>query len=260
MKPGITSGVSGVFQIALGAVMLLFFPAQTPAQPANDLSDAEIHGRALVQQVLDALGRPPNGDSTNTGTLEIRDAAGKKTRVPLTFKVIQTGTDWRHVYEAGPANGMERLTETYRPGQPPELTYDAPGQSVATFPAGNDFPLQNHPFAHSDFLIGDLDLAFLYWPHQAILKKDIHRSRGCIILVSTNPDPSAGGYSRVQSWVDTETLGIVEAYAYDAGGKLLKDFYPKNFKKVDGQYQVETLIMENEQTDSRSRLDFDLDK
>jgi hypothetical protein len=41
---------------------------------------------------------------------------------------------------------------------------------------------------------------------------------------------------------------------------LLKDFYPKDFKKVNGQWQVQTLIMENVQTGSRSRLEFDLNK
>ena len=81
-----------------------------------------------------------------------------------------------------------------------------------------------------------------------------------MVLESTNPNPSTNGYSRVVSWIDEESLGIVEAYAYDANGKLLKDFYPKDFKKVNGQWQVQTLIMENVQPGSRSRLEFDLNK
>ncbi len=55
-------------------------------------------------------------------------------------------------------------------------------------------------------------------------------------------------------------MGIVEACAYDEKGQKLKDFYPKDFKKVDGQWQVQTLVMDNAQTDSRSRLEFDLKK
>ena len=62
------------------------------------------------------------------------------------------------------------------------------------------------------------------------------------------------------SWVDTESLGIVEAYAYDANGKKLKNFYPKDIKKVNGQWQVQTLVMENLQTGSKSRLEFNLKK
>jgi hypothetical protein len=64
----------------------------------------------------------------------------------------------------------------------------------------------------------------------------------------------------VDSWIDNETLGIVEACAYDANGRKLKDFYPKDFKKVGGQWQVQTLVMENLQTGARSRLEFDLKK
>ncbi len=116
------------------------------------------------------------------------------------------------------------------------------------------------PFANSDFWRADLGLEFFHWPAQKVLKKDVHRSRGCIVLESTNSDPFKRGYSRVVSWIDEESLGIVEAYAYDANGKLLKDFYPKDFKKVNGQWQVQTLIMENVQTGSRSRLEFDLNK
>jgi hypothetical protein len=79
-------------------------------------------------------------------------------------------------------------------------------------------------------------------------------------LESTNPNPPPNGYSHVVSWIDEESLGIVEAYAYDANGKKLKNFYPKNFEKVNGQYQVQSLIMENLQTGSKTTLEFDLKK
>jgi hypothetical protein len=52
----------------------------------------------------------------------------------------------------------------------------------------------------------------------------------------------------------------VEAEAYDARGKLLKDFEPKDLKKVNGQYQVQSMVMENVQTGTRTRMEFDLKK
>ena len=116
------------------------------------------------------------------------------------------------------------------------------------------------PFAGSDFWIADLGLEFFHWPEQKLLRKEVKRSRGCSVLESTNPNPSANGYSRVVSWIDNDSLGIVDAYAYDLNGKKLKNFYPKDLKKVDGQYQVQTLIMENLQTGSKTRLEFDLKK
>ena len=84
------------------------------------------------------------------------------------------------------------------------------------------------------------------------------RSRECTVLESTNPDPSTNGYSRVVSWIDEETLGIVHAEAYDAQNKLLKEFDPKSFKKVNGQWELQEMEIRNVQTGSRSRIEFDL--
>ena len=86
----------------------------------------------------------------------------------------------------------------------------------------------------------------------------MRRGRSCKVLESTNPDPSPNGYSRVVSWIDNETLGIVQAEAYDAKGKLLKEFYPKSFKKVNGQWELQEMEIRNDQTGSRTRLEFDL--
>jgi hypothetical protein len=77
-------------------------------------------------------------------------------------------------------------------------------------------------------------------------------------LESTNPNSPPNGYSRVVSWIDNETHGIVQAEAYDAKGKLLKEFYPKTFKKVNGQWELQEMEIRNDQTGSRTRLEFDL--
>jgi len=114
------------------------------------------------------------------------------------------------------------------------------------------------PFAGSDFCVGDLGLEFLHWPGQKILRGDTARGRLCKVLESTNHNPSTNGYSRVLCWIDNETLGIVEAEAYDAKGKKLKEFLPKDFKKVNGQWQVGSMEIDNVQTGSRTKLELDL--
>jgi hypothetical protein len=114
------------------------------------------------------------------------------------------------------------------------------------------------PFANSDFWIADLGLEFLHWPGQKILKKEFSRGRGCMVLESLNPNPSTTGYSRVVSWIDEESSGIVHAEAYDAQNKLLKVFDPKSFKKVNGQWELQDMEIRNVQTGSRTRIEFDL--
>ena len=118
------------------------------------------------------------------------------------------------------------------------------------------------PFANSDFWIADLGLEFFHWSAQKILPKptNLVRGREYTLLESTNPNPSTNGYSRVLSWIDKESGGILEAEAYDAQGKLLKVFEPKSFKKVDGQWELQEMEIRNVQTGSRTRLEFDLNK
>lgn len=114
------------------------------------------------------------------------------------------------------------------------------------------------PFANSDFWVADLGLEFFHWPAQKVLKHEMRRGQACEVLESMNPEPSTNGYSRVVSWIDNDTGGIVHAEAFDAKGKLLKEFNPKEFKKVNGQWQLQEMEIRNVQTGSRTRLEFNL--
>ena len=118
------------------------------------------------------------------------------------------------------------------------------------------------PFANSDFWLCDLGLEFFHWPAQKVLPKstNLKRGRAYTLLESTNPNPATNGYSRVLTWIDQESGGILEAEAYDYHGKLLKDFAPKSFKKVNGQWELSEMEIRNVQTGSRTRLEFDLKK
>jgi hypothetical protein len=231
------------------------------------LSDAEIQGRQLAQKLLDER---PTENFTNTGVLQIRDGKGKRSEVPVKCEVIVTAENWRGIYEAGATNQVVRLTVIHTADQLNKYFYrtnfteqvpilgDSPFLGSLFRGAGLSGAELMTPFAGSDYWIADLGLEFLHWPGQKILRGDTARGRLCKVLESTNLDPSTNGYSRVLCWIDNETLGIVEAKAYDARNKLLKEFYPKDFKKVDGQWQVGSMEIDNVQTDSRTWLKFDL--
>jgi hypothetical protein len=272
------SGGRSATQLAL-ATIIIFFAVGATAETTNGLSGAEIQGRALAQKILE---QQPAEKFTNTGVLQIRVPNEATTNYPVEFETIPGNTNLQMIYTVSYVHydnsnnyGLEReiITITHAQGQPNQykdiFDFSYGRKYRGRIITGGPMGFQTHilsdrekmmPFAGSDFSIADLGLEFFHWPEQKVLKKEVHRSRGCTVLESTNPDPSTNGYSRVVSWIDDESLGIVEAYAYDAKGKLLKDFYPKDFKKVDGQWQVQTLIMENVQTGSRSRLEFDLKK
>ncbi|MGA3266284.1 MAG: outer membrane lipoprotein-sorting protein [Verrucomicrobiota bacterium] len=235
----------------------MFFSFCAWAQTTDSLSDAEIQGRQLAQQLCE--GWPES--ATNTGVLQIHNAQGKHFQIPVKCEVVVTATNWRSIYESTDAAGNSATLEViHAPGAPnryyvTETKASGPSDAKPGAVRGDELFA---PFAGSDFWIADLGLEFFHWPAQKILKKELKRSRGCTVLESTNPMPSPGGYSRVVSWIDEETLGIVQADAYDAGGKLLKEFLPKDFKKVKGQWQVGSMRIDNVLTGSRTQLEFHL--
>jgi Outer membrane lipoprotein-sorting protein len=249
-----------ILRVILAAV--LFSTAAANAQ-TNALTDAEIQGRALAQKIAN---QKPTENFTNTGVLKIRNQGGS-TVLPLTIKLKINSDDFLTDYDIATNSASQSsawLKIIQHSGEPAIYYLNPPlvgkiisGVFDASLLRGSETMI---PFANSDFWLCDLGLEFFHWPQQKILKHETHRLQSCTVLESTNPNPAPESYSRVVSWIDNDSLGIVEAYAYDAKGKLLKDFYPKDFKKIHGQYQVQTLVMENVQTGSKSRIEFDLKK
>jgi hypothetical protein len=220
----------------------------------NDTPDAEIQGQKLVQGILDSW---PDSSFTNTGTLKIRDAHHKTIQLALTVQTLVSAGQWENIYQAGGTNGTATLEIVHAPGQPNRYgTISSVGDKSVT----NSVDDLTAPFAQSDFWVADLGLEFFHWPSQKILKKEVRRSRGCTVVESTNPHPDAKSYSRVVSWIDEESNGIIHAEAYDSNNVLLKEFDPKSFKKIKGQWELQEMEIDNAQTGSRTRLDLDLAK
>jgi hypothetical protein len=256
-----------VFAIGtIASILLTAFGAT--ARTTNDWVEAVIQGRQLAQQILE---QQPAESFTNTGVLKIREAKGGHAEIPVKFEVVVTGTNWMSIYEKTlPTNetGFSMLTvmhdgsisNQYR------MTVSFAGQPGLHFTKERSDFVATLPFA-GDFLAADLGLEYFHWPVQKILKPyEMRRGRPCKVLESTNPNLASTNvfppipYSRVVSWIDNETLGIVQAEAYDAKGKLLKEFYPKDFKKVNGQWELGEMEMINDQTGSQTWINFDLKK
>lgn len=242
--------------LLMGA-LLLMGAAEAPKKIENLPPDeAAKQGRALVD---DLLAQRPDHNLSNTGVLTIR--SNKKTAsVPIRFTVEAGDASWTSTYEAlGGSNSTPsiRLVVKHVSAKPNEyeLSEISDGNTTSKPLSGNESMI---PFAGSDFWLADLGLEFLHWPEQKLWRTEMKRSRSCRVLESTNPKPTPGTYSRVVSWIDNESGGIVHADAYDAKGKLLKEFDPKDFKKVNGEWQLEEMEIYNRQTDSRTYIEFNL--
>ncbi len=225
-----------------GLLLCLFCCASAGADP----SKSEREGRALVQELLS---QRPSENSTHAGVLKIRDGKGKRTEIPVTIVTLLTATNWQNLYTATPAADRADSTLTVI------HTHQQPNQYLSK----SNSPSGMTSFAQSDFWFADLGLEFLHWPEQRLLKKELRRGEACHVLESINPQPAPGAYSRVVSWIDIDTGGIVHADAYGHDKKLLKVFEPRKFNKVEGRWQLKEMEIRNEQTDSRTSLIFDLE-
>jgi hypothetical protein len=220
------------------SVVILFLAFTAAAQTTNGPSPAEIQGQQLAAEILSET---PVTNFTQTGVLKIHNSAGT-TNIPITFKTEIGQGSWRVIYTATMGNDTDSLVIVHKNGEPTKYS------SANTMA----------PFAGSDFWIADLGLEFFHWPEQKTTGHEIRRTRDCTVLESDNPNPSAGGYSRVVTWIDKDTLGIIYAEAYDNNNKLLKIFDPKKVKKVNGQWQLENIEIQNMQTHSRTWIRFNL--
>jgi hypothetical protein len=106
--------------------------------------------------------------------------------------------------------------------------------------------------------LSDLGLEFFHWPEQRVPKWEMKRSFGCKVLESRNPHATPDNYARVLSWIHEESGALIQAEAYDARGRLLKEFRPTAVQKVNGQHELKEMEIENVRTRSSTRLTFDL--
>jgi hypothetical protein len=217
------------------------------AVTTNDAVTAETEGRELAQQ-LRAL--RPAQSLTNSGTLKLRGDKSRRADFPLQIVTLVTETNWQTVYCASSTNPVASFAVLHTPAQ------------------ANDYRLESCwdtnrnsqlwlPFAGSDFSLLDLGAEFFHWPDQKLVKKEIKKGQSCDVLESRPADVATNGYSRVVSWIDRDTGGIVQADAYDAKGKLLKEFEVREFSKVDGEWRVTELEMRNVQARVSTLLVFD---
>jgi len=231
----------------------------------NELSEAETEGRSIVQHLL---AQRPAENFTNSGILKIRDAKRQRTEMQVELRTFVTETNWQALYFTRGTNKdhAASLTVIHTASQPNE--YRLANFSRPTGDTNEFVTLRGAqamiPFAGSDFWLADLGLEFLHWPAQRLLKKEVRRSQSCYVLESRNPDTN-GGYARVVSWMDIDSVrdagqaAIILAEAYDAKGKLVKEFEPKGITKIHGQWQLEEMEIYNAKTGSRTSIKFKLD-
>lgn len=216
-----------------------------------------VEGSRLAAQLRAS---PPAEEMNLKGKLNLREGSGPIREVPFQFRTVITTTNWMAVYRA---QGLGTNPPAHPPlavvhvtGQPNSYWQAASGDQESWSPLAEGEAYEK-PFAGSDFSIQDLGLEFLHWPKQRLIRTEMRKSRSCNVLESTNPRAQGQGYSRVISWLDVESGGLLMAEAYDRHDKLLKEFSVNSMKKVDQRWQVQQMEIRNVQRRSRTRLEFE---
>lgn len=228
------------------------------AIPAAEAKALE-RGRALAAATRSQ--RPAESNVT-TGTLRLRHPDGRRVVVPLEVKVdVGTNEVWSTTYKASFPDGRRESLRVVNPtaGPPHFILHRSTGGGNITESRPTRPDEQFAAFAGTDFSFIDLGLVFLHWPDQRWTGREIRRTRTCNILESRNPFVGLGGYLRVVTWLDEETGGIVRAEAYDAKNRLLKEFSPGSFARVGSRYELRDMEIRNEQSDSRTTIQFDIE-
>ena len=240
---------SGLRFLFLLAAAWLAFPSGGRAAAA-----AKLDGPALAQLVRE---QRPTEVFEASGLLRLRNPAGKWWKeVPVRLTVQPLPDGWQSHYVVYDAQGApaEELLVIHQGSKPNRYVYRPPGGKVVALRGGEAAV----SFAGSQFWLCDLGLEFLWWPKQRILGSEMRKGRPCRVLESVNPDPAPGQYGSVKSWIDAEKLALLRAEAYDASGKLLKEFNIGSVKKVRGQWRVKSMEIRDALSDARTRLEFDL--
>jgi len=217
-------------------------------------------GRKLA---TDLRNQVPDQNLEVNGILIFRDGNGRRTRTPFNYKVLVNGETSKIIYETRPAAGapVEKLEVVRAPNQPNRYSRTvtsapSPGTEKTESVSGDQAMI---PYAGSDFWLADLGLEFLHWPQHRIVEEariKMRKGRPCKVLESVNPAPDARGYTRVRSWIDTKTGGVILAEAYGPDNKLVKEFEIGGLIKVNGQWELKNMEMRNAESDTQTVLEF----
>jgi hypothetical protein len=231
----------------LTVIFLVARPATAEEEEAPYPTGPEA-GRALAAKLCSI--RPEENASVH-GFLKILGRGHKIPAIPFTCQTTIGKANWSVTYltAASGTNVAEKLTVIFSTNGPNQYLYarasaidTEPGEPKSLSGAQADIPL-----ADTDFWLSDLGMEFLRWPEQVRLPGVMRSSRPCYVLVSINPHPAPGGYSRVKTWIEKESGQPMEAESYrtDNTNKVFKSYSLGSVTGDHGHYQVKDLEITN---------------
>lgn len=247
----------------LSVCLMLLLPisglSQIKTSPVEIYPEGPEAGHDLV---ADIISKRPTENAKWNGILKIY-GRGQPLFVQVICETVLSETNWSVIYKTLGTDAIpaEKFAVVFCPNQPNRYFYSRAEKAGGPLGAPKSLSAEeaNIPLGGSDFWLSDLAFEFFHWPEQIRHKGQMQRSRPCFVIESLRTNVPAGAYARVVTWVDKESGAPLQASAYGADKKIIKDFEVGSIEKVNGRYEVKNLKMFNRRTHSRTELEFDLE-
>lgn len=235
------SGFRGKCRLTVCGLLFSVFCLSAIAQTNdNDMAPtkavAELPG--VNELMANLLARLPSKPITLTGELVTTSEKDTKTQLNIIIQLRYPQDATYTLYDAL-GKSLEQLTvhrnkgiTTYR-----YLSGDPLAPAAAPALATR---IQNTALSWMDLTLG-----FLWWNGGKIIGRVEARGQPCYLLDRRSPQDEMAPYARVQLWVDTRISMLIQADGYDKMENLSRRLSIKSFKKINHEWMVKDLEVED---------------
>lgn len=229
---------------ALAGLLSLCATAQTnevepaPAAPAPAPTAAVAKLPSVDELMRNLLDRLPSKPVLVSGELLTAPDDGEPRRLTISIRLRYPR---EATYTIGDAFGkaLEQLTVT-REGSQVTYTYLS-GDPLAAAPA----PSPGSTIQNTAMSWMDLTLGFLWWDGGRIIGREENRGQPCYVLDRHAPAQAMVPYASTRLWVDTRVSMLMEAIGKDKLENPVRRLSVKSFKKINHEWMVKDLEVEN---------------
>lgn len=229
--------MAGLLALWMAAIAVA---GETPS-PVAPTNAADLMASVVAQLPREAL--------TVTGEIEVTRRHGVVTKKVLFEMLLNFGAGTpsaRYSLRDTLGKDLARLTLTRRDSRV-EKTYASgdPLQPAAV-------PDTGVPVLDTDMTWQDLTLSFLWWTDGDVVGDDVVKGRACTVVeLRAPPDEPAG---KVKLWVDKQVPMMLQAEAFDGGGKKIRSLWIKSFRKISGRWMVREMEIQQEPPRHRTHI------
>lgn len=193
------------------------------------------------------LARLPSKPILITGDLITTPASGEKSKLGVAILLCYPRLA-RYTIRDAFGQTLEQLTVTRADGQT-SFTYEH-GDPATPAPA----PALGARVRDTALSWMDLTLGFLWWNGGSIIGREENRNQLCYVLDRRAPPSTTTSYASMRLWVDTRVSMLLQAEGYDKLGDCTRRLSVKSFKKINDEWMIKDLEVEDLPAGSRTIL------